>query len=881
MPDLNKYLVFLLVHPLGNSTSADSGYRSSAGLVLKNNILKSYQTQTPETLEYVKAQIVQGLGDSTQMIRNISGNVITALVTSAGIGGWPEILPQLMNLAQVSGGNDTEVMKAEGAMSALAKICEDSAKALDQDYNGEKPLNYMIPKFLEFMGSPSAKVRALSVACVNQFVTLRSESLIPHLDAFLSALFSLATSDTYADTRCNVCAAFVGVLAVRADKLVPHLDGVVSFTLHCIKDEDERVAKEGCEFILQLAESEAIDQSLVAAHLSSIVPAILSTMVYSEMDQMLLQSLVEDDENVEDKAQDIRPNIVKTKDAHKFHKTNTTTPIPGETSDSEDYEEDDDDDEAEAALSEWNLRKCSAAALDVFATKHPELVLDYSIPYLRDGIVSQEWSIREASILAFGAISNGCIDLVGPHLPDLVPFLVRTLKDSVPAVRQITCWTLGRYSSWISYNSAGGVQHEVYLQPVLEGILACCLDKNKKVQESACNGLAALIEEAGEELLPYLEIILSQLALCFAKFRAKNLHILYESLQTLLDRLGPGLVDSCDPKLVQVIIPALMNKWNTTKDDDQDIWPLFECMSSVASAFGSAFAPYAPDVYSRAVNVISEILIMDQNYQNDPTLDAPDKEFVITALEMVNGLSTGLKGELSSLTMQYQPPLAELLLACFEDSEYDVRQSAFGLLGDLASNNLAVVMPYMETIMQTAIGQMDMAYGPGVCNNAIWSIGEVSLQLGSGVQPYSQELLERFVTILDSDDVISSVSENASIAIGRLGQCVPELVAPHLNVFIEKWCFYAKDVIETDEKDSAYVGLCEAVFLNPEGIASEEHLVSFVDCLASYVEPSDSLSEATRKVLEGYKSMLGGEWDKIVNGVSGDAQVAIRTRYGF
>lgn len=872
MPDLNKYLAYLLVT---SNASTDTTARSSAGVMLKNNILKSYQSQAPETLEYVKAQILQGLVAQEQMIRNISGNVITTLVTRAGIGGWPEILPQLMTMAEGS-----DVQSAEGAMSALSKICEDSAADLDKLYNGARPLEYMIPKFLQFMENQSAKVRALSVACINQFVTLRSQSVLPHIDAFLNALFNLATRDEFVDTRCNVCVAFVGVLSVKANALEPYLEGVVDFSLFCVKSDDERLAKEGCEFILHLAESEDIDEKLVAPHLKKIVPTILSTMVYSEMDQMLLQSLVEDDENVEDKAQDIRPNIAKSK-KHEFSAAHSAEDHNNSDSDSFDDEDEDDDAEAEAMLSEWNLRKCSAAALDVFSTKYPELVLEYSMPYLRDGIVSGEWSTREAAILAFGAISSGCYELVGPHLPELIPFLVRTLKDSVPAVRQITCWTLGRYSSWIAYTSSGGAQHEAYLQPVLEGILGCCLDKNKKVQEAACSALSMLSEEAGKELLPYLDIILSQLAVCFTKFHSKNLQSLCETLSSLLESLGSEKVATRDPaKLLQTIMPSFLNKWNNTSDEDRDIWPLFECMSTVASEFGTAFAPYARDVYTRGVNVVSEILIQDQNCQNDMTLDPPDKEFAIAALEMLNGVALGLKGELSQLIQQTQPPLAELILACFDDELFDLRQSAFALLGDLSRHNVGVLSPYLPSIITQCIEHMDMAFGPGVCNNAIWSSGEITLALGEGIQPYAEDLFKRWVNILDDPDVVASVSENAAIAIGRLAQALPSLVSAHLGVFIKKWCYYIRDVLESNEKESAYVGLCQAVSANRKALDNEALLIAFVDCIASYEQPSPKLQAEARKVLSGYKELMGMDWDNLVRRTSTAAQIGVQDRYG-
>ena len=46
----------------------------------------------------------------------------------------------------------------QGAFGALQKICEDSADALDTD-SLERPLNVLIPKFLQFFKHTSAKIR--------------------------------------------------------------------------------------------------------------------------------------------------------------------------------------------------------------------------------------------------------------------------------------------------------------------------------------------------------------------------------------------------------------------------------------------------------------------------------------------------------------------------------------------------------------------------------------------------------------------------------------------------------------------------------------------------------------------------------------------------
>lgn len=69
---------------------------------------------------------------------------------------------------------------------------------------------------------------------------------------------------------------------------------------------------------------------------------------------------------------------------------------------------------------------------------------------------------QESGILALGAVADGCMGGMVPHLPDLVPYLVCCMGERKALVRAITCWTLSRYSHWIVAQS-----HDLYLRPVL------------------------------------------------------------------------------------------------------------------------------------------------------------------------------------------------------------------------------------------------------------------------------------------------------------------------------------------------------------------------------------------------------------------------------
>ena len=75
--------------------------------------------------------------------------------------------------------------------------------------------------------------------------------------------------------------------------------------------------------------------------------------------------------------------------------------------------------------------------------------------------------------------------------------------------------------------------------------------------------------------------ILETLVFAFQKYQHKNLLILYDAIGTLADSVGPHLNKE---EYIQLLMPPLIQKWNVLKDEDKDLFPLLECLSSVATA---------------------------------------------------------------------------------------------------------------------------------------------------------------------------------------------------------------------------------------------------------------------------------------------------------
>lgn len=74
-----------------------------------------------------------------------------------------------------------------------------------------------------------------------------------------------------------------------------------------------------------------------------------------------------------------------------------------------------------------------------------------------------------------------------------------------------------------------------------------------------------------------------------------------------------------------------------------------------------------------------------------------------------------------------------------------------------------------------------------VCNNAAWAAGEIALQAGEEMKPWVQPLMEKIVPVLLNPKAARSLTENSAVTIGRLAIVCPEVVAPHLQVFVSAW----------------------------------------------------------------------------------------------
>lgn len=345
------------------------------------------------------------------------------------------------------------------------------------------------------------------------------------------------------------------------------------------------------------------------------------------------------------------------------------------------------------------------------------------------------------------------------------------------------------------------------------------------------------------------------------------MHILYDCVQTLAEHIGPVLAF---PEVVNQLMPALIDRWNKVPDQSREMFPLLECLSYVAMALNEAFTPYAEPIFRRCVQIISSNIEQNFAAQSNPGLDQPDKDFLVTALDLISAIIQALSNENATTLVQSSPvPFFELVSFCMEDVADEVRQSAYAVLGDCAKYVYPQLQPSLSKIFPILLKQLDMDTmldeemdsGFGVVNNALWSAGEIAMQHGKDIDPFIPELMQRFVEIMNHPHVPKSVSENAATALGRLGLDNAQILSQHLGQYAEAFLAAMDDVNTSEEKATAFKGFARIVAQNPA--AMENSILHFFTAIARFPElkyktPMRSeLAEAFQNVINIYKTMIG------------------------
>jgi len=330
------------------------------------------------------------------------------------------------------------------------------------------------------------------------------------------------------------------------------------------------------------------------------------------------------------------------------------------------------------------------------------------------------------------------------------------------------------------------------------------------------------------------------------------------------------------PALVQILIPPLVQRWNMLPDDDKALLPLLECFTSIAQALGVGFQPFAPPVFTRCMQLMEATLAAEAQAASAGS-EGPDKEFVVCSLDLISGMAEGMGPSIEGLVDGSQ--LLAVLYKCMCDPQHEVRQSAYALVGDLAKNCIhqlrAALGQYLPVLTEQLVPDF-----VSVCNNASWAIGEIAVKVGADMTPFVEAILQRLIPIVNRhrEHLNKSLLENTAITIGRLGYVCPQLAAPHLETFVEAWCYSLRSIRDDIEKQHAFHGLCSMIKLNPR--APINALAQLCEAFVSWQQVPPELDDMIRQILHGYKASIPPEqWAQFFASLHEPVSARLAQRY--
>lgn len=861
-----------------------------AGLVLKNALLhppimvdmRPLSLMAPQA-DDVKATLLVCLSCQHTELRAVASSIIaTCSVSSDGvqpalhIQSWPQLIPHLVhNLQPEANASPTTI---EGCLTTVRKMMEDGPRELSQE-----TLDALVPLLLRFLQVPDerSKVSALQslVACHSD--DMMPSALVMHFADYLSSLSALAT-DPSAQVRKWVCRSIVTLLELRTEYLQEHMAAISQFMMQqtaldanilqhppsTAATDASTVALEACEFWLTFAslDDEACPTSMVetvGGLLPQLVPILLQDMVYLPEQRIDLQAQNELDMEEQPHAGGMKPV---------FHKTRNKHGGGGKDDDDTDGGSDGDDDLDDEEGNEWTLRKCAAASLDTLSNLYgAAAILPPLLPVLEQGLASPDAWVQEASILALGAIADGCREEMNAHMAQLHPYLMNHLAapeapNNLPQVKSIAAWTIGRYATWAVEQVQTGMQGHLLAQ-MTEVFIQRLNDRNRKVQVACVSSFGMVMETAGDLMAPYLEPVFQGLMAALARYQGRSLVILFDTIGIIADFVGPAIAEG---HLPSIFVPPLMQMWDgLAKNDptDRTLLPLMESLASIALTSGMNFQPYALETFNNAMAMIESVTLLlftsGEKIENDEDADP-----IVCATDVLDGLAEGLGGNFAALVFssdRYGPQFPSMLHTLCKHEVPGVRMSALALLGDLARNAPTVIETALAQLLPEAIANCDPVQH-SVCNNAVWAVGEICVRCGDNpapLEPFAAPFLQKLIALLMGNGVvmggsmgsrgssIPGLAENAAGAVGRLANVNPNFVAPELPRFLLGWCDGLAKISDPTERRDGFEGLVKALYANPQCIQSAaanvaDSIVSILFALVSWHMPPQEETDYDR-----------------------------------
>lgn len=845
--DANCHLCYIFAEYRAGSIET----RGRAGIRLKNNLRDNAIDELPEYMQsYIKDRVLSCLGAPNTLIKQTVASIISSILFCGGFDSWPALLPRLFSLM-----SDSDNHKRYGSLLAMTMICEDHSHDLIECR--QQPLAKFVPKWIEIVSAEDCEIeiRRAALLCLNELIMEFPGPMKSNLYHLLDSLFKIANDKSVA-TACIVCQAFTRLVCIVPEHMQRYMDNVIKYIFAAMASNNAELSLSAAEFWPRLAVSPLVSFVLdQPVKIKKMVQVLLKGIVIPDGDPLI--DAAEEVGTVPDESKNLYPHSA---DYH-FEGAADEEAIDQEEDEAEEQQYETFEDIETDSQPEWSLRNCCAASLDMMSCVLGEKLLRpllELIGHVLNGKTTA-WKILEASILALGAVANGCTRSIAQYLPKLIPFIVKNQRNAHPLVRSISCWTTSRFSQWLVSQPDPGR----FFSPTLRSLLNSLLDERKVVQTAACFAMRVVQAHARELIIPYLPHVLQYYARAFAQFQMKNTVNLVVNVQKLADTVGRELTH---PNLRKLLMEPLLRKLQQAQSNTYLLYPLFSCFTSIAVAFGPDFQPWASGLYRRCLEIIAHTLVQDA----DPNHDLfESKRAKIYCFDLIAGIAEGLGENFSVIFQDSSERLLRMLINCMDQKvDPQVRQAAFSLAGDLSRSSIRQIgVPNLKMIIRRLTVGINPGETSGLCNNAAWALSEIVLKLRDKMKDFVPEIISRLIDVIlvPENALPGGLVVNCALALGRFSLFFASTVSasPKFTTFFPRYCNVIQLAPDDPEKEQALKGLCAIIASNPAQV--RRHFPLICSVFTSWQrEFSPSLQRQIEHILAGFKRAAGSQeaWDK-------------------
>lgn len=475
--------------------------------------------------------------------------------------------------------------------------------------------------------------------------------------------------------------------------------------------------------------------------------------------------------------------------------------------------EDPDDDE-------WGTSLAAGTCLGLCAQVARDAIVPIVLPFIQQYVQDPNWRMREAAILAFGAI------LDGPNKTDLAKvvqsafaLLLNQMKDPHPLVKDTTAWTVGRICS-ILPEVIDPTTLPLLMQSLIHG-----LTESPKVASNVCwaiHNLASAVDVDDENpntsaLSAYFQHVVQALLQASIRPDVKDCNLqvsIYEALNIMVQSAAPDVHG-----LVGAVMPLIMDRLSQTLQERAD--------------------------------------------------SAESRE----ALNEIQALLCGsLQAIVTKLTVESILPQADRLMTLFltvlKSHNATVHEEALMAIGAVADKVGPSFNKYMDAIKEPLFQGLMNAQEYHVCDVAVHVTCDVTRAVGPDFQPWGDEVMKILLGHLQNPSIERTVKSHIIACMGDIALAVAghfdrymSYVMPMLTQ-ASQTIFKADDWDNIDYMESLRESIIEAYSGILLGLSADNKVQVFVqqpNLLQSIVQLFEVIAHdenVTERVLRGAAGLI-------------------------